>query len=468
MSGHQYSSDGFVTFQSARVLLTDGRLTFDPPLRWGSQIIAASKYGIGMSLAYLLYLVPLRQLRPDLFVQTFDPQMAYDQRLLFNELYLYSSTLNALVVAGVAVVTYLTARELRLSSGWAVVAALIVGLASPLAVYARLDFAQPLITLCLMAALWLWLRARDNPSGLVALSAGLIMAAGVLTRFDFIVVSVPALLVLALWPLLSAKPAERRRRLRGLTLAALAVGAALAVVLGLNLLKFGSATAFGYPNAWNSTLEPVLQALVGHLVSPGAGILWYFPVVTLLPVALPGFVAHRPRVGLVLVLLLVSYLLLYSVWRNWPGGYAWGPRFLVPLVPLMTLAGVYWAAAGAQRWQRWWLGGAAGASWLVSLNGILFSFLDLFSTCGCLNQGPVGSERFTWAGSNLLAGWNFPVEWHRASMVQAFDLLWLRVLVGSVSAAIAIVALTALIVAAGLGLNCLLRAERQTRAPMYD
>lgn len=435
-----------VTFQSARVLVTEGTLFFDPPLRWGEQIIGTSKYGVGMTLAYLAYLIPLRLMRPELFTQVFDATLAYDQQLLSNDLYLYSSTLNALVVAALAVITYLTAREVGLSRRWSTAGALAATLASPLAVYARMDFSQPMTSLCLMAALWLWLRAAKSRTWLLGALAGMCMAFGVLVRLDFVLVMAPSLVVLAAWGVRRAAGEDRRQRLAGLWLAAGAVGLAVGIVLTLNAVKFGSPLSTGYPNAWNTSLWPMVQGLVGQLISPGAGLLWHFPLSGLLAFGSVFLVRQRHPVGLMVVGLLLSHLALYSLWRNWPGGYAWGPRFLVPLVPLMTLAVMIWCAA-QPRW-RGWVVGAIAVSWIVSLNGILFSFLDVFSSCDCLALGPVGIERFMWAGSPLLAGWAWPANWHALGLVEAFNLLWLKALIGSPSAVVAVVGLAGVILAA--------------------
>jgi hypothetical protein len=460
LGGHQYSSDGFVTFQSARLLITEGTLFFEPALRWGEQIITTSKYGLGMTLVYLVYLIPLRLMRPELFLLTLDPSQPYDQRLLYNDLYLYSSTLNAVVVACIAVMVYLTARELGLNRRWSTATALAATLASPLAVYARMDFSQPLTALSLTAALWLWLRAAKSGSVLPGLGAGLAMAAGVLVRLDFVVINVPVLFGLALWNASTERPGRRGRQL-GLGLAAGAVAAAVGVVLFVNDLKFGSPFATGYPDAWSKTLAPIVTALIGHLFSPGAGLLWHFPLSALFVVSL-WRLAGRHRLLVVVVMgLFVCRLALYSVWRNWPGGLAWGPRFLVPMVPLITIVVMLWAADAPWRRRRWVTAGI-GLSWLVSLNGILFFFLDMFSQCGCLDQGPVGSERFTRAGSTLLSGWLFPQHWQPTNVVEAFDLLWLKAILGSSSSALAIASL------AGLGLIVVIAIMRLLPASYQD
>ncbi len=53
---------------------------------------------------------------------------------------------------------------------------------------------------------------------------------------------------------------------------------------------------------------------------------------------------HRWATALILAVSAV-YVLLYGKWFMWHGGYSWGPRFLVPLMPFLALlTGPAWAA----------------------------------------------------------------------------------------------------------------------------
>ncbi len=101
---------------------------------------------------------------------------------------------------------------------------------------------------------------------------------------------------------------------------------------------------------------PLWTGLYGLLLSPGKGLLWYAPPVLLGFVAFVSFWrAHRWEAALVAALF-VPALLLYSVYWAWQGGVSWGPRYLLPYVPLLILvSGV--ALQGWHGWRGWQRGG---------------------------------------------------------------------------------------------------------------
>lgn len=121
-----------------------------------------------------------------------------------------------------------------------------------------------------------------------------------------------------------------------------------------------------------SSLQP--GAIQGLLASPSIGLLWFAPAVIW---AVPGLIEMmRSRRRTAFVILLSSVLLLLAVacFPNWNGGLATGPRFLVPLLPLLFLAvGWGWHVASQSAVGRWLLGlsapvVAASAIFVTSMN----------------------------------------------------------------------------------------------------
>jgi hypothetical protein len=111
----------------------------------------------------------------------------------------------------------------------------------------------------------------------------------------------------------------------------------------INFLRFGSFTEFGY--GYFGTLETHngWAGLIGLLFSPGAGLIFFFPISILLIVA-AKYMYSKNR-GL---LLLCSYVII-ATWLEfgtlsfgfepfaWSGAIAWGPRYLVPILPFITI-----------------------------------------------------------------------------------------------------------------------------------
>jgi hypothetical protein len=78
------------------------------------------------------------------------------------------------------------------------------------------------------------------------------------------------------------------------------------------------------------------SGLYGLLLSPGRGLLLYVPLVVLALAAVPWAWRRSPVVtGLCLALLFVR-VVFFAKWWAWQGGWAWGPRFLVPAMPCLA------------------------------------------------------------------------------------------------------------------------------------
>src|SRR5207237_10927312 len=74
----------------------------------------------------------------------------------------------------------------------------------------------------------------------------------------------------------------------------------------------------------------------GLLLSPGASIVMYVPLVLAVAASFPAFLRRWRAEALLITALLVLRLLVYAQWSFWDGR-EWGPRFLVPVLPLLVL-----------------------------------------------------------------------------------------------------------------------------------
>jgi len=99
-----------------------------------------------------------------------------------------------------------------------------------------------------------------------------------------------------------------------------------------NWIRFGHLLDFGAPRIFK--LEFIPSGLLGLLVSPGMGLLWYSPVIILSIIAFFEVVKSKRILEAVTVVgIFLSYLMIYSIWNMWSGGWSWGPRFLLPSLP---------------------------------------------------------------------------------------------------------------------------------------
>jgi len=262
------------------------------------------------------------------------------------------STLNAFTTAAAAMLVYAIVGLLGYRPTVALLVALAYGVATMAWPYAKLDFAEPASTCFELLAVWAcyrWLAgaARSVALGLLASGALFLAIAGKYTA------ALTGAALVAQWGLSGRwwAPAQRARALA--FLAALVVPAALlglvAIALSYRLTGEGPIvliTGLGrLREDWLSL--PLWTGLRGLLFSPGKSLFLYSPWLLL---AVPGAVLLWRRHGrdaCLFTLYPLVVVLLYSMKLVWHGG-SWGPRYLLPVVPLLAVAtapAVQWALA---------------------------------------------------------------------------------------------------------------------------
>jgi hypothetical protein len=116
------------------------------------------------------------------------------------------------------------------------------------------------------------------------------------------------------------------------------LGAGLAAVMALNRALHGSPFDFGHGFSGEMPfVHGPLEALARTYLLPGRGVVFYAPVV------LAALFAARRLPIPARVLCLVAPLVLVAVsarWFVWHGGSCWGPRFLIPVLPLLVAPAV--------------------------------------------------------------------------------------------------------------------------------
>lgn len=272
--------------------------------------------------------------------------------------------LNPLLTALTGTLVFLYVRRLGYGRSTAVVTALVFGLGTMAWPYTKYFFSEPLSGLCLLGAAYLLVAEASGPSGNRSIAritlSGFLLGLAVATRFANAVL-VPIYLIPLLGRRIWAEGISWRSLAPSRLLSwrvpqeVLAFAAPLLVwaviICGYNYLRFGSPFTTGYLPE-ESFSAPWLTGILGLLVSPGRGLLLFCPGLVLCLVAAPVFF-RRHRVEAILVFLVSAcYVLLYGKWFMWHGGYAWGPRFLVPILPLLclTLAPLVDAWRGMGRW----------------------------------------------------------------------------------------------------------------------
>ncbi len=121
-----------------------------------------------------------------------------------------------------------------------------------------------------------------------------------------------------------------------------------------NIARFGNPVAVSYVNWVGDTgfNAPLLLGLFGLLISPGKGLFIYNPIMWLGPVGLIAMFRRRRAEALLFTLISLSTIGFYAIYNFWTGGWNWGPRYLLVLVPLWLLAAGDWVNANPTTFRK--------------------------------------------------------------------------------------------------------------------
>ncbi|WP_205678763.1 hypothetical protein [Aquisphaera insulae] len=267
---------------------------------------------------------------------------------------------SGVATAATAILLMGLARDLGCPPGRASLIGLVYGLATPAYVYATLAYGHQLSALCLLASFYLLHRppvARRSDGWRMA-AAGFLAAYAAVVELQ--VGPVSAILGLDLL----AQCLGRRRP--GMDLASFAVGAAIPtlILLGYNLLAFGSPWEMGYFH--HATEEfarvhsrenplglrpPDLRLILPLLWGEHRGLLFYAPILALAPIGWIALIARgRISMGLVSFAASAAIFVVNLSYPEWTGGWSTGPRLLTPLLPfaMIPVAGLLGATSAGR------------------------------------------------------------------------------------------------------------------------
>ena len=427
-SGHQYSIDGIVMFQSAKPLLFEHSFVMNPPVRWGVDF-KIGQWPIGLTLVYVPILGILSKtiFLSDTSIRQIphQPGVNYNPALLDNRPYRYSSFVNPVITALSAIILYWICRELGLSKKKSCAVSLVFGLASPAAVYAKFDFAQPLASLFLVLTFLLLLRSYKYNRLNLGL-AGFCMGIAVLTRPELTILT-PILIVSVYFIPKTERIPDKYlyiQKLKNLSVFMLPLLALFLLNQWINFLKFGSWSGTGYDlsTLMNFDGKHILIAFLGNLISPGKGILIFFPLSILTVAGARKLFELNVWFASLLSFSIVGIFLFYLTWLHWGGGISWGPRFLIPIIPyLCLLAFLAIPDQTDRRYQNYVLVILILLGTIVTLQGVLFNFLDFYGSLQLSSeQFKRGLYNFSPMLSPVFNGWG-GLEWPAN-----YDIRWLR------------------------------------------
>jgi hypothetical protein len=295
---------------------------------------------------------------------------------------------SAFAAAGCVWLTYLFAWRISGDTGAAKTTALSLAFASALWPYSKFGFNAPLTALCVVGgALGAWRGATEGRTAPLVWG-GAFLGFAILTRHEMMAAAA-AIVVWTAWCSLH----ESKQR----AIAALAAGPVAAAVIWLvyNHLRFGNPLYAGHRPAFATS------GFAGLLYSPGGSLFLYSPIAIVGAAALIRLFRYDRRTASLLGATSLVLFAFYGALDDWLGTRSYGPRYLVPLLPLLLVP-----LAPALTW--------GGRSWtsivaVTGLAGLLVQVPGVMVDPGKVNvalgrPGPVTMEerRYEWELSALV------------------------------------------------------------------
>ena len=356
MSGHTYSPDEETLLSLSRSLVEQGSWAMTPTTGLfqvtGVDGKRYSEKGPGQSLAAVPWTAT------GLLVGNLFPgdQSGFALRFVLG-------TFNALIGAAIAGLFAALCMALGYARRTSLFIAGTLAFATFLWPNSRTFFAEPLVTLCLLASFYLIFRAFSHPANssveqrraqVRLLISGILFAAALAVKVQY----APAILAFLVYLLLRARRRttnDGRRTTNGgsnqnskfkiqnskwvapvfVWLAGLTLG--LLPLFWYNATAFGNPFSPGYGTNFKDFQTPLFEGAYGLLLSPGKGVIWYALPLLISLMGLARFARrHRAEMAFIAVLT-VTLVVVFGSYSTWHGDGAWGPRYLVPLLPFVLL-----------------------------------------------------------------------------------------------------------------------------------
>lgn len=372
--GHFKGSDELAVFEMTRSLIERGDLAI-PPIRHtavGRDGRRYSYFAPGQAaLAMPLYALagPLRALLPTTVIEALaGPARLHGPHHFGGRLENLLVGLYAPISAAALVALFFAfQRQLGVSRSTSVVLAALLATSSHTTVMATYFLRHTTEAITLMGSLLFFHRYARGGS-LAQLAFGSVLASATLLVRVPSSIAAPTLAAYLAWSLhtRSEVHAGVRRLAPALTSILLPLGVALLVHSSINHARWGSWLGSPMLEQQARMGAPLWRGLAGLLLSPGASIVVYSPLLLLAPAGLVTLFRKQRAEALAILSLAATFVLFYAKFDGWSGLWsAPGPRYLYVLVPLLLLPLGLWLDGlprGSRARRSAWIGvGVLGA-----------------------------------------------------------------------------------------------------------
>lgn len=295
------------------------------PLEQGADGKFYSKFGIGQSLIEAPFYALARAVAPK------EDGSGYRYSFLY-----FITVLSVPAASALACVFFLS---LLCVAGFdkitSMTTTLLFAFATMIWPYAKLGFSEPLQVCAIAAGMYFAIMSGEGRAEKYSALCAVAMGVLILTKISMAVI-VPFFFM---YLLLARCPGGATIKRRGVPFMGV-FSIFVAVALYYNYARFGAPLNFGYFSGKDSVFgfsTPLLSGLYGLFFSPGKSVFIYVPILFISLGAIPAFHREHRELSLLSWSSVVVVVLLYAKWWAWHGDYAWGPRFMTPLIPFAIL-----------------------------------------------------------------------------------------------------------------------------------
>jgi len=130
----------------------------------------------------------------------------------------------------------------------------------------------------------------------------------------------------------------------------------IVVLAVINNIKFGAPWLSGY-HQWRPELitpgSRLTDGVWGFLFSPRFSMFLYFPLLALALMGFKRFAARYRLQTIVMLAIFLPFLVFLSSLPSWPGEWTYGPRYLLFMLPVLSLPAMEFAESLIERWHTW-------------------------------------------------------------------------------------------------------------------
>jgi 4-amino-4-deoxy-L-arabinose transferase-like glycosyltransferase len=323
----EYSyADGSLMFNVTKSIVEDGSFKSRVPGYYRGEVyLESSKYGLGFSIItvpfYLVTKVLAKWIDPQAIeiITRFAPMLA-----------------NVFITAATCAILFSFATILFRKRYVALIVTMLYGFATIAWPYSRYDFSEPLTGLCLLLSIYsIVLFQQSNKTIWLSLSSISISFAMFTRAVEAVIIFICVLYLF--WYFRKEKILINLKVLVGILTP---IFITILLFFWYNYYRYGNIFITGYEvDFYNSRIfiNTFLVNIYGLLFSPGKGLFWYSPPVLLSVFAYILFWKQHRWLCLFCLVIIILHFLIYSSWVAWEGGWCWGPRNLVPIIPILIL-----------------------------------------------------------------------------------------------------------------------------------